>query len=269
MSSEGIRGTVSLIYVGVESYSIYGRERIMETAFQIVQEKLLNIIRTQEFNGNKLFGEDKLIDILDASRGTVREVLRTLDRQGLITKKHGIGNYVHPRALNMRMRMDEISDFPLLIEDGGYKASLIKDEDCFVYSLPQEGAAEDLEFYLEKDREYYCFTRIFLADQQPAIYTKFFIPTDLFLHPPLDNVRYINLLDLVKRHLEQEIDQTMIWITSELANDKIAEKINVPPGTALIAWDEQFCNYRDEIIGYCKTYFNPRIMKVCMLRKSS
>ena len=241
----------------------------METAFQIVQEKLLNILRTQEFNGNKLYGEDKLIDILDASRGTVREVLRTLARQGVITKKHGVGNFVHPRALNMQMRMDEISEFPLLIEDGGYETALIKDEDYFLYSLPKEGAPENLETYLERDREYYCFTRIFLADQQPAIYTKFFIPTDLFLHPPLNDVGYVNLMDLIKNHLEQEIEQTMIWVTSEVADDKIAEKLNVAPGTALLAWDEQFCNYKDEIIGYCKTYFNPKIMKVCMLRKSS
>jgi len=242
---------------------------MMETAFHVVQEKLLNILRTQKFKENKLDGEDKLIDILDASRGTVREVLRTLVRQGVITKRHGVGNFVHPRALNMRMRMDEISDFMELIEDGGYQATIIKDLDCFEYQMPPKSSEEWLEEYLERDLEYYCFTRIFLADQQPAIYTKFFIPKGLFKAPPLSNVGYLNLLDLVKSHLEQEIDQTMIWVTSGVANEKIAEKIGVRPGTALLVWDEQFCNYKDEIIGYCRTYFNPKIMKVCMLRKSS
>ena len=153
----------------------------METAFLIVQEKLLNILRTEEFPNNKLYSEDELVDVLDASRGTVREVLRSLARQGVISKKHGIGNFVHPRTLNMRMRMDEISNFIHLIEDGGYEATLIKDQDPFEYSLPPEGPADGLENYLEKNLQYFCFTRIYLADQRPAVYTQLYIPKHLFL----------------------------------------------------------------------------------------
>jgi GntR family transcriptional regulator len=240
----------------------------METTFLIVQEKLLNILRSQNFPNNKLYSEDELVELLDASRGTVREVLRSLTRQGVITKKHGIGNFVHPRTLNMRMRMDEISNFLHLIEDGGYEAALIKDRDPFEYSLPHEGFAGGLEMYLEKDLQYLCFTRIYLADLQPAIYSQVYIPKHLFLHPPLGDVRYLSLFDFVKKHLGQEIEQAMIWITPEVAKSKIAEKLKILPGNAILVWDELFSNYKDEIIGYSKTHFNPSIIKVCMLRKS-
>ncbi len=210
-----------------------------------------------------------LVEILDASRGTVREVLRALARQGVITKKHGIGNFVHPRTLDLRMRMDEIPNFLHLIEDGGYKATLIKDKDPFEYSLPRESAEEHLEIYLEKDLQYLCFTRIYLADQRPAVYTQLYIPKHLFLHPPLSDVGYLSLFDFVKKHLDQDIEQAMIWISPDSASDMIAEKLDISPGTAYLTWDELFCNYKDEIIGYSKTHFNPNIMKVCMLRKSS
>ncbi len=229
----------------------------METTFLIVQEKLLNILRTQNFPNNKLYSEDELVDLLDASRGTVREVLRSLTRQGVITKKHGIGNFVHPRTLNMRMRMDEISNFLHLIEDGGYEATLIKDRDPFEISLPQENSEGNLEMYLEKDLPYICLNRIYLADLQPAIYSQMFIPKHLFLHPPLDDVKYLSLFDFVKKHLGQEIEQAMIWITPEVVNSEIAEKLNISPGTAILVWDELFSNYKDEIIGYSKTHFNP------------
>lgn len=240
----------------------------METAFLIVQEKLLNILRTQSFTNNKLYSEDELVELLDASRGTVREVLRSLTRKGVITKKHGIGNFVHPRTLSMKMRMDEISNFLHLIEDGGYEATMIKDRDPFEYSLPQESSAGCLEMYLEKDLQYLCFNRIYLADLQPAIYAQMYIPKHLFSHPSLGDVRYLSLFDFIKKHLGQDLEQAMIWITPEVANDEIAEKLNISPGTAVLVWDELFCNYKDEIIGYSKTHFNPFIMKVSMLRKT-
>lgn len=240
----------------------------MDTAYLIVQEKLLNILRTQQFPNNKLYSEDKLVEILDASRGTVREVLRSLARQGVITKKHGIGNFVHPRTLNMRMRIDEKPNFFDLIEDGNFRAVLIKDQDFFEYALPEEGDAGGLENYLERGIEYISFNRIYLADQHPAIYAVLYIPKHLYQHPPISDVRHSGLFDYFKDNLGQDIEQTMIWITPEIVSEEIAEKLDLSPGSPIMVWDELFCNYKDEIIGYSKSHFASHIMKVCMLRKT-
>jgi GntR family transcriptional regulator len=245
-------------------------ERIkVETTFLVVQEKLLRILQSENFDNNKLHSEEELVELLDASRGTVREVLRSLARKGVISKKHGIGNFVHPRTLNMKMRFDEITDFIHLIEDGGYEASLVKDRDPADYYLPQDGSAGSFEKFLDKDLEYLCFTRIYLADGKPCVYCQLFFPKHLLTRPPFSAVTHDNLIDFVKSHFDQDIEQAMVWINPETASQEIAEKFDLAPGTAVLAWDELFCNYKDEIIGYSKTHFNPDIMNVCMLKKSS
>lgn len=240
----------------------------MDSAFFLVREQLLKIIRDEQFENNRIYSEEELVKMLDSSRGTVREVLRSLDREGLISKKHGIGNFVHPRTLNMKMRIDEIQDFIQLIEDGGYKPGMMKDGEAFFYTLPSQAGSEGLENYLEKGMEYYCMPRIYLADQQPAAYCRMFFPKNLFINLPSGEVEFSNVFKFVKAYFNQEIEQTLIWLNARVATEQLADKLKVPPGTALLVWDELLCNYRDQIIGYSRIYFNPEIMNVSMMRKS-
>ncbi len=240
----------------------------MESAFILVKERLLNIIREQKFENNKLNSEEELFKMLDASRGTVREVLRSLAREGVITKKHGIGNFVHPRTTDMKMRIDEIEDFIQLIEDGGYQASMEKDGEPYFFSIQDGGSGEKFESYLEKDLVYYCFNRLYLADRHPAAYSQLFFPKHLFVNFPSGEVEHKNIFDFVKTYFNQEIDQTLIWLNAESADQNISTKLNISSGTALLVWDELLCNYKDQIIGYSRIHFNPAIMKVSMLRKS-
>ena len=57
------------------------------------------------------------------------------------------------------------------------------------------------------------------------------VATHLFLHAPDGDVRFVNLSEFLKKHLGQDMEQTMIWITPEIATGKIAEKLNISPNT--------------------------------------
>jgi len=73
--------------------------------------ELIKMIKKGDFKNNKLPPEDKLSEMLGISRSTIREALITLDREGIITKKQGIGNLIHNSVLESKMRIDIIQDF--------------------------------------------------------------------------------------------------------------------------------------------------------------
>ena len=57
----------------------------METKHNLL--KLINNLNLEK--NNQLPSEDSLAEQLNVSRSTIREVLRTLDKEGIISKRHG------------------------------------------------------------------------------------------------------------------------------------------------------------------------------------
>ena len=75
------------------------------------KKKIIDMIQSGVFKDNKLPPESSLSETLGISRTTIREALIALNRDGVITKKQGVGNLFHLSTLNTRMRIDQIKDF--------------------------------------------------------------------------------------------------------------------------------------------------------------
>ena len=73
--------------------------------------ELMKMFKKGDFKNNKLPPEDKLSEMLGISRSTIWEALIALDREGIITKKQGIGNLIHRSTLEIKMRIDLVQDF--------------------------------------------------------------------------------------------------------------------------------------------------------------
>jgi GntR family transcriptional regulator len=234
----------------------------METKHNLL--KLINNLNLEK--NNQLPSEDSLAEQLNVSRSTIREVLRTLDKEGIISKRHGFGNYIHASALKTVMRIDQIQDFIKLIEDGNYSAS---------FKLLNNGAefvkADDrIKQYLKlKDDELVLLRKgLYYADDNPAIYCEVYIPQKLFLLQPDSNQVCRSIFKFLKKYCNQEIAQTLIHLQPTISDEVLAEYLDIPLSCPLFAWEETYFNYKDEAICSAKCYFKPEIMKLTMLRKT-
>lgn len=235
------------------------------TIFMQVKEALLNFISQQKLAGNKLPSEEELAERLDVSRGTIREVLRALDRAGIISKKHGFGNFVHASALQAKMRIDQIEEFYALIEDGGYKASITIEEQAARLILPDDTIRKQLQ--LEENELTVFFDCLYHANDNPAIYCEIFLPRRIFFEQPAGKPVVRSIFEFLRTNCKQEVEHTLIWFVPVLADAKLAELLKLPPQSPLIVWEELYYNFFDEVICSSKSYFSPQIMKFCMLRK--
>lgn len=238
-----------------------------KSIFDQTKEKLLNFINNQKLPGNKLPSEEELAELLHVSRGTVREVLRTLNREGIISKKHGFGNFVQNSALNARMRIDQLEEFYALIEDGGYIPSIHIEQEA--NNLVTPGEKIRVQLGLNQNEQAYYFSCLYKGDQIPAIYCKMFFPTRIFFDHPNSEVRVKSIFEFLKTYCKQEVDHTLVWFRAENCNEEVARKLQIPVESPIMVWEELLYNFFDEIICSSVNYFNPQIMRVCMLRKQS
>ena len=135
----------------------------MESAFLLAKENLLNFIHEQKLENNKLYSEEELFKILDSSRGAVREVLRSLEHEGVITKKYFVGTFMHPHRNNLKTRVEKIQDFIRHSEGSDFEAAINNKRELFFYSFPGKNSGGGLESFLEKDLPYFCTTTVYLV----------------------------------------------------------------------------------------------------------
>jgi GntR family transcriptional regulator len=70
------------------------------TASQSVKDQLRHAILSGVYpSGSRLPSEKELAEMLGISRSTLRECLRTLEEQGLIARRRGVGTFVCPRPI--------------------------------------------------------------------------------------------------------------------------------------------------------------------------
>jgi GntR family transcriptional regulator len=138
------------------------------TRLHQVKAHLLNYISQNQLKRNdQLPSEAAIAKTLGVSRNTLREAYISLENEGVIVRRHGIGTFVaHPPVI--RDSLNEFSPFAQLIQDSGYKPNFQTLSMGFVLaSIEVNDALNTLP-----STELRCIKRLVLADQQPVIYVE-------------------------------------------------------------------------------------------------
>ena len=231
------------------------------------KEAIVEMIRSGEIGSgmekNKLPSEDELSKMIGVSTGTVREALRILEMEGVVSKKHGAGNFYHRSTMDLKMRIDLMSDFKELLGDAGYEVR--RDQRNFCFRPPTDREREVFSL----DGEVLSFDLAYVADGKNAINTVNIVPRQL-LTADLDEIKEDStLMELLWRHCRERISNSIEEIVPRLATEEEADMYGISAGTPLVALDEVFYSYKDTPIGYAAVSFNPKIMKMHLLRKWS
>lgn len=233
-----------------------------------VRSELEELITRQKLAGNRLPPEAVLAEKLGVSRGTIREVMQTLASEGVISKKHGLGNFVHRSAIQTPMRIDTIQEFNRMIESGGYRSRMEKigsssdrviDRAFFEKTAPLLG--------VEDPDELITLQSLYYADDNPAIYSQVFIPKDIILDDP-DRIIKKTLFEFLAEFCNQTVEQTIIRFAARPAGERVAQVLRMAPEVPLIRWEEYYYNIYDEVICVALTHFHPEYMELAMLRKA-
>ncbi len=110
-----------------------------------IRAQLLSDMREGIYaDAQRLPRESVLAEKLGISRTQLRDILASLEREGFITRRHGVGTVINRHVLNAYTRMDIEIEFLDMIRQSGYQAAVASVHVSDEYGgCPRSPAAED------------------------------------------------------------------------------------------------------------------------------
>lgn len=214
-------------------------------------------------NNNRLPRETELSEILGISRTQLRDVLSELEREGFITRRHGVGTVINHHVLQVKNRMDIETEFMDMIRQCGYEPGVLfiglTEETADPYIAEKLGVAEGAEVLR--------FRKLCTADGKPAIYWEDVLAKALVKEDYASEDLQLTIFDFLKKVCALEAYMDLTEMHAVAADEKLAEVLQVPVGTALLNMEEVDYDIEGNRVFYSAEYFVDGLIQHTVLRK--
>lgn len=197
-----------------------------KTLTEIALQELRQAILGGTFRpGSRIPTEAELCEMLGVSRTVVREALRVLEDDGLVSRRHGVGTFVrdHPILKNLNINFGTTE----MIRSAGMTPAnshlAIRSE------AADEEKAEQLRLAL--GTPLVTVERVRTADGRPVVYSLDTLPESLLKRADFDPQLFLtrSLYNILQTSLGQVIDYGIARLLPMIAPEDVAEKLQLPP----------------------------------------
>ena len=212
---------------------------------------------------DRLPRESVLSEKMGISRTQLRDILASLEREGFITRRHGVGTIINRHVLNVTTRMDIEVEFLDMIRQSGHEPGI-----AFVQvsdSVADETTARQLQ--LPEGTPILRLARLCTADGKPAIYCedvveRALVQRDYTIQDCKGSIfRFLQKVCGVDAYLD------LTEVRPVAADAMLGEILHVPEGTPLLRMDEVDYDMDGKPV-FCSTeYFVDGIISHTVLRK--
>lgn len=229
-----------------------------------VKQSIMARIEAGEFEATgRLPSEADLVKLFGVSRMTVRDALLSLEKDGLIIRRHGIGTFLAHHAVTMKARMDDLPTIPQVIRDNGLEPSMnhlevrVQGDLHHINSLLGLPAGAPL-----------CVVeRLYLASGKPAILCLDYLPMDKGgseVSPDRFDGEMLTFLD---RTLGLRIDHVLANVKAVQAGHKMGRKLQVPASTPLLLFEQVAYTVAGEPVLFTQSYHLSDMVTFTLVRK--
>lgn len=201
-----------------------------------VRETLMSWVGARAQGGqHRLPPEPELAEELGVSRATLREALRSLEDEGLLTRARGAGTFLadRPRVPNNLAENFGVTE---AIRAAGMRPGFVEAHMRRQVAGPREAA----RLSLNEDDEVVVLDRVRTADGRRVVYTVDVIPASLVAESNdlAGRLARQSLYDLFRTELGIVIHHGVTRFAPARASRTIADKLRVPRGTLLLYLDQ-------------------------------
>lgn len=196
-----------------------------KTLTEIAEHELRQAIARGTFRpGTQLPTEAELCQMLSVSRTVVREALRVLEEDGLVTRRHGVGTFVRDRPilknLNFNFGITE------MIESAGLTPGTSH------LAIQSETADQEIadQLRVPVGTPLVTVERVRTADGRPVVYTLDTLPESVLQRAEFDPQLLLSqsIYKILQTSLGQVIEYGIASLLPVIAPDEVAEKLQLP-----------------------------------------
>ena len=207
--------------------------------------------------------ESVLAEKLGISRTQLRDILASLEREGFITRRHGVGTIINRHVLEATARMDIVVEFLDMIRQSGYKAEV-------AYVRVSDGTADAKiakQLAIEEGTPVIRIARLCTADGRPAIYCE-----DVMDKSLVKGNYTIKDLKLPIFHFLQQFCGVYPYMDLTdlkpiVADEALSEIFQIQPGTPLLQMDEVDFDIDGKPVFCSREYFADGFFRHTVMRK--
>ncbi len=230
----------------------------------MIRMKLLRELKTGQYaDCDRLPRETVLAEQFGISRNHLREVLAQLEREGFITRIHGVGTLINRHVINVNYRMDIEVEFLDIIRQNGYEPGI-----SFIH-VQEEPAdryvAEKLQ--IEEGTEVICVCRVCTADGKPAIYCEDILKKSLIKEAFELKEFELPIFHFLKKCCGVDAYMDLTQLNAVLSDEKLSKMLEISAGSPLLNMEEVDYDIDGNVIFYSRQYFVDEMFAHTVLRK--
>lgn len=227
-----------------------------------VKDYLIRFVNQNRLKqGDQLPSEAAMAEQLGVSRNTLREAYISLENEGIIIRRHGIGTFV-ARAPVIRDSLNDFFTFPQIIRAAGYIPSF--------KTLSTGRVKADVEIYelfaAPISEKLLNVKRLVLADGTPAVYVDdYFAPSIKETDFDWDSFNG-SIVEVLKTSLHLPIHTIHSSITAAALSHDIAHHLRLVEGQPIISVRSTIYTGQRQPVVYSRIFFNSDIVELDTVR---
>lgn len=230
-----------------------------------VARRLRTLLRTDFTQGGRIPGEVELAGEFGVSRGTVRQALAILEREGAIFRRQGSGTYANQYVLRIAARAETAYEFSELIKRTGFDAGLE------VIGLERRPAEENEADALGIN---FCdplivVKKLFFAEDAPAVYCIDKLPVALIVESFEETELARPIFDFIEQRCHTRVDYMLAEIIPRAAEGEIAECLQLQAGAPALELVERSYSDNNEPILLSQVFYSDALIRFTVLRKKA
>jgi len=208
----------------------------------------------------KLPSEFQLSKELGVSRATLREALRILEEENIVTRRHGVGTFVNPKPI-FSSGIEQLNSVTYMIEQSGK----VPGSQFLSTEVLEATEDEQSKFAPKEISTLVKIERVRTADNEPVVFCIDKLPEGLI---PLDRVHKADsLFKLMEGFSGKQIAYAVTYIEPVGYHDRIYDILKCDPDQSLLLLKQMHYTDEDEPVLYSANYFRSDVFSFHVLRK--
>lgn len=208
--------------------------------------------------------EEALADKLSISRTQLRDSLAQLEREGFITRRHGVGTIINRHVLSVKVRADMEIEFTDMIRLSGFTPQVRLIRVMLIHA--DETIADRLNVALNEN--VLLVSRVTLADGRPTIYCEDYLPERLIKTAAYPQSALEKpIFEFMREYCDTEPYMDLTDIRPASADARLAGILEVAEGTPLLYMDERDFDINGVAVLYARQYYIDGVITHTLLRR--
>ena len=213
--------------------------------------------------GDRLPSEPRLAEQLGISRPTLREALQTLEEEGAIARRHGVGTFVAELRPVLDAGLEVLESIERMAKRGGLHVDMGE----VVIAERQTTADEADGLGLTEPEPAISVTRVILTEGKPVAHLTDVLPQRFLRQAELGPGFHGSVLDTLVERGWPALSHSRTELITEAANSELAHALRVPRGAPLMKLAAQLYATDGQVVDYSISYFVPGSFRFHVVRR--